>query len=456
MKGKILIIDDNERWREVLADILSSENYEVLEAGEGEEGIKMAKENEINLILLDLRLPDIPENDEFKVLKEIVGIKPSLPIVMISEFGTIEKAVLATKLGAYDFIEKPPNREKILLTVRNALEKEKMEREITLLKEEVFKRYRMIGVSKEMMNIFTLIEDVAPRKVSVLITGESGVGKELVARAIHNRSERKDKPFVKINCAAIPEGLIESELFGYEKGAFTDAKMQKKGKLELADGGTLFLDEIGDMSLSTQAKLLRVLEEGEFERLGSIDILKVDVRVIAATNKNLEKEMAGGKFREDLFYRLNVISIYIPPLRERKEDIPVLADYFLSVACEENGIPKKTLTSDAIEFLKSQTWKGNCRELKNLIERAAILIRTSEISFKDLIKVMETGYGPKASDVEKSLREARDEFERRYILELLSKYNGNLTKTAEVLKIHRAHLFRLMKRLGINHTSNQD
>lgn len=456
MKGKILIIDDNERWREVLADILSSENYEVLEAGEGEEGIKMAKENEINLILLDLRLPDIPENDEFKVLKEIVGIKPSLPIVMISEFGTIEKAVLATKLGAYDFIEKPPNREKILLTVRNALEKEKMEREITLLKEEVFKRYRMIGVSKEMMNIFTLIEDVAPRKVSVLITGESGVGKELVARAIHNRSERKDKPFVKINCAAIPEGLIESELFGYEKGAFTDAKMQKKGKLELADGGTLFLDEIGDMSLSTQAKLLRVLEEGEFERLGSIDILKVDVRVIAATNKNLEKEMAGGKFREDLFYRLNVISIHIPPLRERKEDIPVLADYFLSVACEENGIPKKTLTSDAIEFLKSQTWKGNCRELKNLIERAAILIRASEISFKDLIKVMETGYGPKASDVEKSLREARDEFERRYILELLSKYNGNLTKTAEVLKIHRAHLFRLMKRLGINHTSNQD
>lgn len=456
MKGKILIIDDNERWREVLADILSSENYEVLEAGEGEEGIKMAKENEINLILLDLRLPDIPENDEFKVLKEIVGIKPSLPIVMISEFGTIEKAVLATKLGAYDFIEKPPNREKILLTVRNALEKEKMEREITLLKEEVFKRYRMIGVSKEMMNIFTLIEDVAPRKVSVLITGESGVGKELVARAIHNRSERKDKPFVKINCAAIPEGLIESELFGYEKGAFTDAKMQKKGKLELADGGTLFLDEIGDMSLSTQAKLLRVLEEGEFERLGSIDTLKVDVRVIAATNKNLEKEMAGGKFREDLFYRLNVISIHIPPLRERKEDIPVLADYFLSVACEENGIPKKTLASDAIEFLKSQTWKGNCRELKNLIERAAILIRTSEISFKDLIKVMETGYGPKASDVEKSLREARDEFERRYILELLSKYNGNLTKTAEVLKIHRAHLFRLMKRLGINHTSNQD
>ncbi|MEO0125152.1 MAG: sigma-54 dependent transcriptional regulator, partial [candidate division WOR-3 bacterium] len=283
-----------------------------------------------------------------------------------------------------------------------------------------------------------------------------GVGKELVARAIHNRSERKDKPFVKINCAAIPEGLIESELFGYEKGAFTDAKMQKKGKLELADGGTLFLDEIGDMSLSTQAKLLRVLEEGEFERLGSIDILKVDVRVIAATNKNLEKEMAGGKFREDLFYRLNVISIHIPPLRERKEDIPVLADYFLSVACEENGIPKKTLASDAIEFLKSQTWKGNCRELKNLIERAAILIRTSEISFKDLIKVMETGYGPKASDVEKSLREARDEFERRYILELLSKYNGNLTKTAEVLKIHRAHLFRLMKRLGINHTSNQD
>ncbi|MEO0098580.1 MAG: sigma-54 dependent transcriptional regulator [candidate division WOR-3 bacterium] len=456
MKGKILIIDDNERWREVLADILSSENYEVLEAGEGEEGIKMAKENEINLILLDLRLPDIPENDEFKVLKEIVGIKPSLPIVMISEFGTIEKAVLATKLGAYDFIEKPPNREKILLTVRNALEKEKMEREITLLKEEVFKRYRMIGVSKEMMNIFTLIDEIAPKKVSVLITGESGVGKELVARAIHNRSERKDKPFVKINCAAIPEGLIESELFGYEKGAFTDAKMQKKGKLELADGGTLFLDEIGDMSLSTQAKLLRVLEEGEFERLGSIDTLKVDVRVIAATNKNLEKEMAGGKFREDLFYRLNVISIYIPPLRERKEDIPVLADYFLSVACEENGIPKKTLTSDAIEFLKSQTWKGNCRELKNLIERAAILIRTSEISFKDLIKVMETGYGPKASDVEKSLREARDEFERRYILELLSKYNGNLTKTAEVLKIHRAHLFRLMKRLGINHTSNQD
>ncbi len=343
-KERILIIDDDERWRDMLADILS-EYYEILQAKDGEEGIAKVKENDLHLVLLDLILPDI---NGIEVLKEIVKEKPSLPVIMISGYGSIKDAVTATKIGAYDFLEKPSDREKILLTVRNALEKERMRREIIVLREEVFKKYEMISASKAMAKVFDLIENTAPKKVSVLITGESGVGKELVARAIHNRSDRKDSPFIKINCAAMPDTLLESELFGYEKGAFTDAKTQKKGKLEIADNGTLFLDEIGDMSLPAQAKLLRFLQEGEFERLGSTMTIKVDVRIIAATNKKLEKEISEQKFREDLLYRLNVINIYVPPLRDRKEDIPELANYFIKIACDEYGVLEKIITADAI------------------------------------------------------------------------------------------------------------
>lgn len=385
MKGRILVIDDDAQDREVISKILNPENYEVIQAENGLSGIKQIKENCLNLVLLDLILPDI---NGIEVLKEIIKLKPNLPVIMISQYGTIKYAVLATKLGAFDWLEKPIDKEILLVTVRNALERERLQNEIVSLKEESLRRYKMIGVSEPIQRIFNFIEEIAPTNANVLITGESGVGKELVARAIHNKSKRQNQPFVKINCAAIPETLIESELFGYEKGAFTDAKTTKKGKLEIADNGTLVLDEIGDLGLSAQAKLLRFLQEGEFERLGGTETIKVTVRIIAITNKNLLNEVEHGNFRADLYYRLNVISIYIPPLRERKEDIPVLADYFLTKYCEENGVNKKSFTPDGIVFLKNQLWQGNVRELENLVNRASILVKSPQINAQDLIRLL--------------------------------------------------------------------
>ena len=446
MKERILIIDDDERFRELLAEMLAQENYEVVLAKDGEEGLNKVKENDLNLVLLDLMLPDI---NGIEVLKEIIKIKPSLPVVMISGFGSIDHAVNATKIGAYYFLEKPPEREKVLLTVRNALERDKLEREITLLREEALKKYQMVGFSEPMQKIFKLIDDVAISSASVLIAGESGVGKELVARAIHNKSKRKDEPFVKINCAAMPDTLIESELFGYEKGAFTGATTQKKGKLEHAHNGTLFMDEVGDLSLPAQAKLLRFIQEGEFERVGGTATIKVDVRIIAATNKSLKDEITKKNIREDLYYRLNVINIYVPPLRERKEEIPALADHFLQSYCQENGVPKKYLSPEATEFLKNVTWHGNVRELENLIERASILIKSQEIKPKDLMQIMEEKRKI-AIQGKKTLKEATDEFQKEYILQTLSDKEGNKAKTAEALDIERAHLYRKLKDLGID------
>jgi two-component system nitrogen regulation response regulator NtrX len=446
MKSSILVVDDDPRARDTLINILSQANYITVPAEDGETALEMVKNNDLNLVLLDLMLPGI---NGIEALKKIKEIKPNLPVIMISGLAQIKDAVEAKKIGAYDFLEKSSfDRDKFLTLIRNALEREYLERKVILLKEEVLKRYQMIGVSQAMSKVFNLVEDAAPKKVSILITGESGVGKELVARAIHNRSDRKDNSFVKINCAAMPDTLLESELFGYEKGAFTDAKTQKKGKLEIADNGTLFLDEIGDMSLPAQAKLLRFLQEGEFERLGSTMTTKVDVRIIAATNKKLEKEISEQKFREDLLYRLNVINIYVPRLRERKEDIPELANYFISEACAEYGVSVKTLTPDAIEFLKNQYWKGNIRELKNVMERVVILIKSSEINSSNLVRVMEIDEKD-IRFIEKPLRDARDDFEREYILKLLTRHNWNMTKTAETLQIDRAHLYRKMKELNI-------
>jgi two-component system nitrogen regulation response regulator NtrX len=446
-KSKVLVVDDDPRARDTLINVLSSENYITFPAEDGESAIEMVKNNDINLVLLDLMLPDLNGID---VLKSIKELKPALPVIMISGLAQIQDAVQATKHGAYDFLEKSSfDKDKFLTLIRNALEKERMERQITLLKDEILKRYQMIGgASQNMAKVFDLIEKSAPTRASVLITGESGVGKELVARAIHNRSERKDNPFIKINCAAMPDTLLESELFGFEKGAFTDAKAQKKGKLEIADGGTLFLDEVGDMSLSAQAKLLRFLQEGEFERLGSTNTFKVDVRVITATNKNLRQEIQEQRFREDLYYRLNVINIFVPSLRDRKDDIPALADFFIADICEAQGIPQKSLTQDAVEFLQNQQWKGNIRELRNVIERAVILIKNIEINASDLSKVNEDG-ACEMKQEHKTLRDARDDFERRYILQLLSKHNWNMTKTAEILQIDRAHLYRKLKELNI-------
>jgi two-component system nitrogen regulation response regulator NtrX len=446
MKCKVLVVDDDPRARDILINIISQEGYIAFPAEDGHSALEMIKNNGINLVLLDLMLPDM---SGIEVLKELKVIKPALPVIMISGLAQIKDAVEATKIGAYDFLEKSSfDKDKFLTIIRNALEKERMEKEIILLKEEILKRYQMIGISQAMSKVFDLIEKTAPTKASILITGESGVGKELVARAIHLRSDRKDNSFVKINCAAMPDTLLESELFGYEKGAFTDAKTQKQGKLEVANNGTLFLDEVADMSLPAQAKLLRFLQEGEFERLGSTKTIKVDVRVIAASNKNLDKEIAEKNFRDDLLYRLNVINIYVPPLRERKDDIAELAMYFLKSACEENGVASKLLTKDAVAFLENQYWKGNIRELKNAMERTSILIKTNEINAADLKKVLEIT-NDDLKIIEKPLRDARDDFEKEYIYKILKRNDWNLTKTAQVLDIDRTHLYRIMKQLGI-------
>ena len=457
MAERVLVVDDEPRARDIMADILSGAGMEVLQAGDGEEAVRLAGENELNLVFLDLMLPDM---NGAQVLETILAGKPSLPVVMISGQGSIQDAVKATKLGAYDFLEKPAEREKILLAARNALERDRMWRELAGLREESLRRYQMVGASAAMHEIFQKIDEIAPTRAPVLVTGDSGGGKELVARAIHLKSDRKDKAFVKLNCAAIPETLIESELFGYEKGAFTGALTQKKGKLETAHEGTLLLDEVGDLSLSSQAKLLRFLQENEFERLGATPTMRVDVRVVSATNKNLRQEIAEKRFREDLYFRLNVIHIHVPPLRERKDDIPLLADHFLGQQCEENGVPKKQLTPEAIEFLKSADWaQNNARELENLMKRAAILVKAQDITPRDLVPLMEPPGGdwvqPRFSSAESrgspsaSLREARDEFEREFIRASLARNNWDKTRTAEQLGIERTHLHRKLKDLGI-------
>jgi two-component system nitrogen regulation response regulator NtrX len=426
---------------------LQPEGYRVVEAPDGETAISLVRENDLNLALLDLMLPDI---GGIEVLKEIVKLKPALPVIMISGQGTIEDAVQATRLGAYDFLVKPVERERVLLAVRNALERDRMRREVAILKEEALSRYRMVGVSEPMQRIFQRIDESAGTKASVLVTGESGVGKELVGRAVHLKSNRRDKAFVKLNCAAIPDTLMESELFGYEKGAFTGALSQKKGKLELANGGTLFLDEVGDLSLVSQAKLLRFLAEGEFERVGGTQTISVDVRVIAATNKDLEQEIVGKRFRDDLYYRLNVIPIRVPPLRERPADIPALADYFLKQQCEENGVTEKRLSPQAVEYLTSQDWtRNNVRELRNLVTRAAILVKSQEISPRDLVELTESGVSAQACSG-KTLRDGTAEFQRALIRATLAANNGDKTRTAEQLDIERAHLYRKMKDLGLS------
>jgi two-component system nitrogen regulation response regulator NtrX len=447
MPERVLVVDDEPRARDIMADILTEAGMVVFQAGDGEEAIRLAKEKDLNLVLLDLMLPDMNGS---QVLETILAAKPSLPVVMISGQGSIQDAVKATKLGAYDFLEKPAEREKILLAARNALERDRMWRELSGLREESLRRYQMVGASAAMHEIFQKIDEIAPTRAPVLVTGESGGGKELVARAIHLKSDRKDKAFVKLNCAAIPETLIESELFGYEKGAFTGALTLKKGKLETAHEGTLLLDEVGDLSLSSQAKLLRFLQENEFERLGATTTIRVDVRVVSATNKNLRQEIAEKRFREDLYFRLNVIHIHVPPLRERKDDIPLLADHFLGQQCEENGVPKKQLTPEAIEFLKSADWaQNNARELENLMKRAAILVKAQDITPRDLVPLMEsTGAVPPKAGA--SLREARDEFEREFIRASLARNNWDKTRTAEQLGIERTHLHRKLKDLGLS------
>ncbi len=366
----ILVIDDEKSIRNSLKEVLEYEKHKIDLSADGEEGLELFKKNEYDVVLLDIKMPGI---DGMEVLDKIMEEGTDVPVIMISGHGNIDTAVEAIKKGAYDFIEKPLDLNRLLITIRNALDKSDLITETRTLKRKVSKTFEMVGESPAMKKVKSMIERVAPTDARVLITGKNGTGKELVARWLHEKSRRSAQPFVEVNCAAIPSELIESELFGHEKGAFTSAHKERKGKFEQANKGTIFLDEIGDMSLPAQAKVLRVLQENRLSPVGSDKDIKVDVRVIAATNKNMKEEIAANRFREDLYHRLSVILINVPPLNERIEDIPLLAEYFNEQICDEYGMPKKTITEDAISELQKISWTGNIREFRNVLERLIIL-----------------------------------------------------------------------------------
>ncbi len=368
--SKILIIDDEKSIRNTLKDILVYEKHDVDEAIDGIEGIKMAEKEKYDVILCDIKMPKM---DGMEVLDKLMEICPDVPVVMISGHGTIDTAADATKKGAFDYISKPPDLNRLLITIRNALDRKSLVSETKSLKRKIYRTTEMVGQSPGIVKVREMIEKVAPTEARVLVTGENGTGKELVARWIHEKSNRNTTPIVEVNCAAIPSELIESELFGHEKGSFTSAIKQRLGKFELANKGTLFMDEIGDMSLSAQAKVLRALQENKITRVGGEKEIPVDVRIIAATNKDLRKEIEKGNFREDLYHRLSVIVIHVPSLNERKDDIPLLADYFMKEICADYQMPVKTITSSAYEALKEINWTGNIRELRNVMERLLIL-----------------------------------------------------------------------------------
>jgi two-component system, NtrC family, nitrogen regulation response regulator NtrX len=448
---KILVVDDEKTIRESLKEILEYHNFDCLEARDGKEALDVLDKNIFDLVLLDIRLPRI---DGIEVLKRSLTKQPDLPIIIITGQGTIKLAVEAIKSGAYDFLEKPLEAERTLITVQNALEKRILKIQRDQLLTETKNRYRMLGKSAAIKKIFSLIDRAAKVSSKVLITGEPGTGKELVARAIHLNSDRAANPFVPVNCSAIPETLIESELFGFVKGAFTDARYNRLGKFQQADTGTLFLDEIGDMSLMMQAKVLRVIEDGFVVPVGSNEPIKVDVRIITATNKNLQTEIEHGNFRNDLFYRLNVIPIYLPALRERKDDIPILANFFLDDICQTEGLPGKDIAPETFPILKNYLWQGNVRELRNIIERVAVLSTDSTISPSIVSQALQTT--PPASlknQNDLTLRTVRDQFEKEYILKTLAENENKIQRTADVLGIQRSHLWKKMKRFGIDKNS---
>ncbi len=455
MSEKILVVDDEESIRTSLAGILEDEDFSISFAMDGIMALDMVRKDTPDLVLLDIWMPRL---DGLETLQKLKEMNPSLVVVMMSGHGTIETAVKSTKMGAYDFIEKPLSLEKLLVTVRNALGMKRLRSENESLRELALGVHEMTGNSPPMAKLKEQIKLVAPTNASVLITGENGTGKELVARSIHFSSLRREEPFVEVNCAAIPEELIESELFGHEKGAFTGAVAQKKGKFDLADGGTIFLDEIGDMSLKTQAKVLRILQERKFERVGGTKTVEVDVRVIAATNKNLEGEIKNGNFREDLFFRLNVVPFTVPPLRDRKEDIPLLMEHFLRMYHLREGREEKRFSPESVELMKNYDWPGNVRELKNIIERMIIMTPGEIISVEDLPQYMANmdagreAVPPKLENIMEygTLREAREEFEKEFILQKLEENNWNISKTAEMIELERSNLYRKMKSYGID------
>jgi two-component system nitrogen regulation response regulator NtrX len=445
MKGRLLVVDDETNVRASLEGILKDEGYSVDTVASGEECLRSLQRKAYDVVFLDIWLPG---KDGVTVLKEMRAKGAAPSVIMISGHGTIETAVQATKLGAFDFIEKPLSLEKVLLVLDHALKEKRLEEENRSLRNIVHRDHAMIGGSVPMQALRQQIQYAAPTEGRILIYGENGTGKELVARQLHLQSARKEMPFVEVNCAAIPDDLIESELFGSIKGAFTGATESRKGKFELADQGTLFLDEVGDMSLKTQAKVLRVLEEQRFHPVGSNQVIEVDVRVIAATNKNLEKKIEEGAFREDLFFRLNVIPFEVPPLRERREDIPDLFDYFAEDFCRRYGKNPKKLSGEAMEKLKAYRWPGNVRELKNTVQRLIIMMPKREISAFDL--PMSILKGTSSSPEGRSAwQKAREEFEREFILRSLVENNGNISRTAAAIGMERTHLHRKLKAYNI-------
>ncbi|WP_447972744.1 sigma-54-dependent transcriptional regulator [Nitrospira sp. Kam-Ns4a] len=457
MAETILIVDDEPGILNSLSKILEDEGYEVAVAKSGNEALKLVATEPPDLVLLDIWMPEM---DGLETLKRLRELAPRVQVVMMSGHGSIETAVKAIKLGAYDYIEKPLSLENVTLRVRHALDQHRLQEENLSLRTRVERHFELVGLSPAMQRLRQLIETAGPTNGRVLISGENGTGKELVARAIHLHSPRRDKPFVAVNCAAIPDTLIESELFGHEKGAFSGATAMKRGQFELADGGTLFLDEIGDMSLNTQAKVLRALQEQQFNRVGGTKLIKVDVRVIAASNKDLPKEIEKGNFRDDLFYRLNVLPITVPPLRDRKEDIPLLVRHFLRLNAEEQGLKMKEITPEAVEALQAHDWPGNIRELRNLIERLLILVPGQIIDASHVglflrarpaaaVAPVAAAATPLAAKSFASLRDARNAFEREYISRKLREHGWNVSRTADDLKIERSHLHRKIKLLNI-------
>ncbi|HPM75614.1 MAG TPA: sigma-54 dependent transcriptional regulator [bacterium] len=450
MKRRILIVDDEPDIRETLGGILEDEGYRVRSVSSGEEAIKAVGVERPDLVMLDIWMPGM---DGLDTLKKIKVMDPSQQVIMISGHGNIETAVKATKLGAYDFIEKPLSLPETVLSVNRVMDMVRLEEENLHLKQGIESKFEMIGSHPLIQGLREQISRAAPVDSYVLITGENGTGKELVARQIHMHSPRKKKPFIEVNCAAIPEELIESELFGHEKGSFTGATERRRGKFDLADGSTIFLDEIADMSLKTQAKILRVLQEKSFQRVGGADLIPVDVRVIAATNKNLKDELVKGNFREDLYFRLNVIPLYVPPLRERRSDIASYIDFFGRAFCARSGLPPREFTPEAMALLSEYDWPGNVRELKNIVERLVIMTRDERITPEAVRESLTPG---SSHDEEadrlyaiNDYRLARMAFEREYLQRKLEENKGNITKTAEAVGLERSNLHRKIKALDI-------
>jgi len=449
MKSKILVVDDEEDIRKSLRMILEYEGYQCVLASSPQEGLEAARREDPEVILLDIKMPQM---DGLELLQRLKERNSPAEVVMISGHGTIATAVEATRKGAFDFLEKPLEEERVLNSIRNALKQRRLADENRTLKEEIGSRYELIGESAALDTVRASVAKAAPTQATVLLSGESGTGKEVVAWQIYQQSARRDRPFVKVNCAAIPEELIESELFGHEKGAFTGAVAKQMGKFVQADGGTIFLDEIGDMSARTQAKVLRVLQDGEVEPVGLPKTLRVDVRVITATNKDLEAEIRAGRFREDLYFRVNTIVIPVPPLRERRGDIPLLIEHFARRFSQENNRPPLTFNAEAIRELASLPWRGNVRELRSAVERLLIMAEANVITPDDLVPLRGARTAPPAPALSqyRTLQEFKDSTERQFLVEKLKEYEWNISATAKAIDTPRSNLYKKLEQYGLS------